>query len=298
MGRVAPLRYHLLDVFTTEPYRGNPLAVFVDPPELSTGQMQRIAGELNLSETVFTWSPSSTDGAWRTRIFTPANEMPFAGHPTIGTACLLAELGLAGARVVLDEPVGAVDVVVPPGEDAWLTVPRSSSPVAAAPTEVVVACLRLETTDLHPHLRSAAWSAGVPFTIVVVADLDALGRAGVDTARWQDGMAASAAPSLFVVTPLDDAPVPRRWRARMFAPALGIVEDPATGAAVAAFSGYLLDLLTGDVDGTWQITQGVEMGRASDIGLRLERRGDAPPVVRVGGQAVVIGEGTVRAPAP
>jgi trans-2,3-dihydro-3-hydroxyanthranilate isomerase len=294
---VATLRYHLLDVFTTEPYRGNPLAVLVGPPELTTEQMQRIAGEFNLSETVFTWPPQEPGGAWRTRIFTPSSELPFAGHPTIGTACLLAELGMVTVRVVLDEPIGAVDVAVPAGEDAWLTVPKASEPVAAAAPEALAASLGLAETDLHPCLRPGAWSAGVPFSIVPVVDLETLARAGVDSAQWEQHLAASAAASLYVVAPVDDGPVPRRWRARMFAPTLGIGEDPATGAAVAAFSGYLLDLIDGDVDGVWQITQGVEMGRASEIGLRIARQGTVTRV-EVGGRAVVIGEGTIRAPAP
>jgi trans-2,3-dihydro-3-hydroxyanthranilate isomerase len=302
-GGPTVLRYHLLDVFTDTPFEGNPLAVFVDPPPLSSEQMQRIAAELNLSETVFTWPPADADGGWRTRIFTPGSELPFAGHPTIGTACLLSLLGhVATGRVVLDEGVGPVDVrIVPDREedepDAWLTVPRAAERLPCPAAEAVAGALGLSSVDLHGELPVEAWSAGVPFLVVPVRDLDALGRSAVDASAWPRDVASAEASQLFVVTPVGD--VGRdggRWRARMFAPGLGITEDPATGAAVAAFSGYLLARHDGEAEGRWRIEQGVEMGRPSVLLLDIGAGGGAPPVVRIGGRSALIGEGRFLAP--
>jgi trans-2,3-dihydro-3-hydroxyanthranilate isomerase len=299
---VTSLRYHLLDVFTAEPYRGNPLAVFVDPPALTDVQMQRIAGELNLSETVFTWSPATPDEPWPTRIFTPASEIPFAGHPTVGAAFLLASLGLAadpanGGELTLDEQVGTVAVTVTRDEhgrpdEAWLTVPRTSVPVGCAAAGPAAAALGLSEQDLHAGLPVEGWSAGVPFTVVPVADVGALGRARVDMARWEQDVATTDASHLYVVTSTGA----RRWQVRMFAPAMGITEDPATGAAAAAFSGYLLAHASDEDAARWLIDQGIEMGRASLLMLDIDRRGDEPSVVRIGGTSVHLGEGQVAMP--
>jgi trans-2,3-dihydro-3-hydroxyanthranilate isomerase len=302
------LGYFLLDVFTDQPFGGNPLAVFVDPGPLSDGQMQRIAAELNLSETAFVWSPARLAGRWRTRIFTPAVELPFAGHPTVGTGFLLANLGLATGsggivELELEEPLGVVPVTVRTDElgvplSAELIVPGAPERTEIAEPATLVAVLGLTLDDLHPHLPVRGYSAGNPFSIVPVADVVTLGRARVDGALWEASVGASPSPHLFVVTPrsvrtgrLD------HWQARMFAPAMGIPEDPATGAAAAAFAGYLAEVGRVRDDEPVLIEQGIEMGRPSQIRLTLSTlRGSRAPVVRVGGAAVVIGKGALTAP--
>lgn len=310
-ARPAPtLRYFLLDVFTDRPFSGNQVAVFVDPESLSDGQMQRIAAELALSETVFVWSPARIGGPWRTRIFTPAVELPFAGHPTIGTAFLLATLGLVSdtdgiVKLTLEEGVGTVPVEVVLDEHgvpvtAALTVPRVPETVATVDPDELAAVVGLDLADLHQELPVRGYSAGNPFSIIPVTDTTALARAQIDASRWALRVATSAAVHLYLVTPLTAPAVEARtWRARMFAPAMGITEDPATGAAAAAFAGYIGEIAPAEDDQTILIEQGIEMGRPSIVRLTISASSaGGHPEVRVGGPAVVIGNGVLAAPPP
>jgi trans-2,3-dihydro-3-hydroxyanthranilate isomerase len=290
-------RYHLLDVFTDRPFTGNPLAVLVDPPELTTEQMQTIARELNLSETVFVRSP--TEGAaWPTRIFTPATELPFAGHPTVGTAVLLASLGLVEDEVVLAEGVGDVAVTIdarPGGHAATLRTAVAPSYTAAPDRDLLARALSIEPADLHSHLAAGTWSCGVPFCVVPLRDADALARTHLDRAVWASALEHTHAESLFPMAPLDDGL--DRWRARMYAPTMGITEDPATGAAAAASAGLLAasrQLRKGPM--RWVIEQGVEMGRPSELRVALDHDGAEASGVLVGGDAVVVGEGELDLP--
>lgn len=291
------VRYHLLDVFTDRPFTGNPLAVCVDPPELSAAQMQTIARELNLSETVFV--PSPTDGgAWPTRIFTPAAELPFAGHPTVGTAVLLAELGRITGAVVLAEPVGDIHVELaarPGGHSATLRTAVAPAYAEAPDRDLLARSLSLDPADLHSHLAAGVWSCGVPFCVVPLRDAHALARTHVDPAVWALELEHTDAASLFPIAPLDDEL--HRWRARMYAPSMGIGEDPATGAAAAAAAGLLAasrQLRHGPM--RWVVEQGVEMGRPSELRVALDHDGAEAAAVLVGGDAVVVGEGVLRLP--
>jgi trans-2,3-dihydro-3-hydroxyanthranilate isomerase len=290
-------RYHLLDVFTDRPFAGNPLAVFVDPPELTTEQMQALARELNLSETVVVRSPGE-GSAWPTRIFTPGAELPFAGHPTIGTAVLLAELGLVQDRVVLAEPVGDIVVTIEPGAGARSATLRTAVPPAYAEApdrDLLARALSIEPTDLHSHLAPGVWSCGVPFCVIPVRDAAALARTQVDPAVWAEHLEHTDAAQLYVVAPLD--PALDRWRARMYAPSLGIAEDPATGAAASAAAGLLAasrQLRKGPL--RWVVEQGVEMGRPSELRVALDHDGAEASGVLVGGDAVVVGAGELELP--
>lgn len=297
-------RYHLLDVFTDQIFGGNPLAVFPDATGLDETRMQRVARELNLSETVFVLPPRSADATCRVRIFTPARELPFAGHPTIGTAILLAALGRADAQgdeawVVLEEGVGPVPVTVRLREG----VPEFAQLSAAQPPEVrvpslspeeVAAMLSLGPDDLAGGNREPGMaSCGVPFLIVPLHGREALARARLDVARWERALAGAWASSVYVVAPGDRADL----RTRMFAPAMGIVEDPATGAAATALAAYLA-LRDPCSDGVlrWTVEQGVEMGRPSWLELEADKRGGEVVAVRVGGSAVRVGEGEMLVP--
>ena len=291
-------RYHLLDVFTDRPFAGNPLAVVVDPPELSAAQMQTIARELNLSETVFVHSPGDATAAWPTRIFTPGAELPFAGHPTIGTAVLLAHLGRVSERVVLAEPVGDVAVTLEARLGGWSATLRT----AMAPTfaeapdrDVLARALGLDAADLHRDLAAGVWSCGVPFGVVPLRDAAALARTRVEPAVWAEHLEHTDAAQLFPIAPLDDEL--HRWRARMFAPGFGIAEDPATGSAAAAAAGLLAasrQLRAGPMQ--WVIEQGVEMGRPSELRVALDHDGAEASGVLVGGDAVVVGDGEMEVP--
>lgn len=299
-------RYHTLDVFTDQIFGGNPLAVFPEATGLDEERMQRIARELNLSETVFVLPPHSEDATCRIRIFTPARELPFAGHPTVGTAILLAALGRvraegSEARVVLEEGVGPVSVTVRLRDG----VPVFAQLSAARPPEVgpappplaeIAAMLSVSPEDLAGGGQEPAMvSCGVPFLIVPLRDREALGRARLDLSRWERVLADAWANSVYLISPGEESDI----RARMFGPGVGIVEDPATGAAASALAGYLA-MRDPSTDGIlrWTVEQGIEMGRPSWLELEAEKQGGAVTVVRVGGAAVLVGEGEMLVPPP
>ncbi len=300
------LPYVLADVFTDRVFGGNSLAVFTEAAGLSPELMQSIARELNLSETVFVLPPEDPRHTRHVRIFTPAIELPFAGHPTVGTACVL---GVTGAvtltkgrgRVVLEEAVGPVPVEVSSRDGrrfATFTVPRLPETGPPPPSPGRLADLlsiepgELAATDGGP--RSV--SCGVPFLFVPVKDRTILARVRLDLAVWEAEIARSWAPHVYAFT--RDAERPgSSVRARMFAPAMGIQEDPATGAAAAALAGYLGALDTSG-DGTlrWRVEQGVEMGRPSLIDVEADREDGRIVAVRVGGETVLVGKGVLELP--
>ena len=291
-------RYVLADVFTDQPFGGNPLAVFPDADGIPEALMPRIAGELNLSETVFVLSPTDPRHVARLRIFTPGSELPFAGHPTVGTACVLASEGrvTAGQEFILEMAAGFVPVRVEgegPVRRADFDVPRLPERPAVAPArEILADLLSLDVGDLDvPGWRPEIWSCGVPFLVVPVRDRSALRRARLDLTIWEESIAGSGGPHVYVVTP--DAELPTSTlRARMFAPAMGIVEDPATGAAASALAGALAarDPATAGRR-TWRIEQGFEMGRPSVIEVKTVKSSGKLTGVRIGGACLMMGEG-------
>ena len=289
--------YHLLDVFTEAAFSGNQLAVLVDPPPMSTTAMQNLAAEFNLSETIFVSSPEVEGGSWTTRIFTPGSELPFAGHPTIGASVLLAQLGRVGDEVVLAEGAGDVAVTIDrsgPVTRATLRSPRLPEHLEVVDPEVVTGVLGLDLDDLEHGKGPSGWSCGVGFAVVPLRDLDALGRCEVDLGRWMREMAGNGPDHLYpiVVDTLD----PSRVRVRMFAPGMGIVEDPATGAAAAALAGHLLGRSTERGPFAWTLEQGIEMGRPSTIEVAARVENGQLHEVTVGGPAVVVGSGTITVP--
>ncbi len=300
------VKYHTLDVFTDRVFGGNPLAVFPDADGVPPEMMQRIARELNLSETVFVlWNapPAGTD--CRVRIFTPASELPFAGHPTVGTAFLLAMLGRipsdgAAARVVLGEGVGPVPVEVrmEDGKPVFAQLSAARMPELGPPPPppaVVAELLSLEEAELGGSLGTAHATCGVPFLFVSVRDRGALGRVRLDGGVWERHLSGAWGPHVYVVT--DDADAGASLRARMFAPAMGIAEDPATGGAVTALAG-LLAARDAAGDGTlrWTIEQGVEMGRPSRLHVEADVQAGTVTAVRVGGAAVRVSDGEMMLP--
>jgi trans-2,3-dihydro-3-hydroxyanthranilate isomerase len=297
-------RYHTLDVFTDRVFGGNPLAVFPDARGIPNGQMQRVAREFNLSETVFVLPPETAEGTRRARIFTPTAELPFAGHPTVGTAILLAALGevaLDGGetRIVLEEGVGPVSVLVrgQDGRPEFAQLSAAQMP-ETRPSPVgrdeLAALLGLSPDDvLEGEFSPAPVSCGVPFLVVPLRGLDALGRARLDPTRWERLLAGTWAPQVYPFAP---AGPPADFRVRMFAPALGVAEDPATGAAAAAFAGYLALRETTDGAFRWTLEQGIEMGRPSTLHVEADRAAGRVAAIRVGGSAVQVGEGWMEIP--
>ncbi|WP_336056738.1 PhzF family phenazine biosynthesis protein [Nitratireductor sp. CH_MIT9313-5] len=298
--------YAIYDVFTDTPLSGNPLAVVFDGDGLDGGQMQRIAAEFNLSETVFVQPPDNPLHTARIRIFTPRHELPFAGHPTVGTAIALARRNGAlgdvaqSAIVVLEENVGAVRCAVnssAAGVFAEFDLPRLPVQLDdAPPAEAVAAALGLSHHELgFENHKLSLWSAGVPFVLVPVADLGAAGRARANAVLWEelapfhDGVRAEAYIYCRETVGHENA-----FHARMLAPLSGIDEDPATGSAAAAFAGAI-NSFDAPVDGAHQfwIEQGLEMGRPSHIRLEMDIKGGNIEAARIGGGAVQIATGTL-----
>jgi len=297
------LPYHVLNVFTEERFGGNPLAVVLDADGLDAARMQRIAREFNLSETVFVLKPEQPTHTARVRIFTPASEIPFAGHPTVGTAALLAALkapepaGHGDALIVLEEAVGIVRVGVRlrPGTAPHAEFDAPKLPAVAGtlpPADRLAAALGLIPSEIgFENHRPTKYGAGNTFAFVPVASLDAIGKARVAAPHW-DGALQGQGAFLYCRQTVHTM---SSFHARLFAPDFGIPEDPATGSAAAAFAGVVhrFDALP---DGTHRriIEQGYEMGRPSTIALTVEVEQGKLATVRIGGHAVRVAEGRLE----
>ncbi|MFC7053116.1 PhzF family phenazine biosynthesis protein [Hansschlegelia quercus] len=291
--------YVVLDVFTGDALAGNPLAVVLDASGLDSGGMQAIAREFNLSETVFLLPADDEARKAKLRIFTPARELPFAGHPTVGTAVLLGLMdAVAGkgreAAFEIEEAVGVIAcrtrATTKRSGVATFALPRL--PEASGPppdAAAVAAALGLEPDDIgfDDHVV-ARFDAGNPFCFVPLKSVAALGRATPDFARWT-AFAADRGAFLYTSETGDPA---LAFRARMFS--ASIREDPATGSAVAAFAGAIMAFDNpGDGESAISIGQGFEMGRPSLIELGLNVTDGALISATIGGAAVVVAEGTL-----
>lgn len=301
-------RYTILNVFTGDREGGNPLAVVTDGDGLSTQAMQAIALDFNLSETVFVLPPQGAAHTAAIRIFTPQTELPFTGHPTLGTAILLARDRVwrqsgeeFDALVVLETAAGVARVGVKPdnGEapfgqfDAPFLPQNAGEP---APLDRLAAALGLAPHEIgFENHRPSRYSAGVPFTFVPVDRLDAIGRAEIVEQYWDEafGMDAHKAAYLYCRETMQHKAA---FHARMFAPAMGMREDPATGSAAIALAGVIHhfdELPEGLYEG--MIEQGLEMGQPCEVFLEFEVENRQIRVVRIGGHAVVVKEGTIEA---
>jgi trans-2,3-dihydro-3-hydroxyanthranilate isomerase len=295
MGR----RYHILDVFTDTRLAGNPLAVVLDSEGLDSAAMQKVAREFNLSETVFCAPPRDPVNTAALRIFTPATELPFAGHPTVGAAILIATLQapdlIAREEVglVLEEPIGLVHCSVRHrrGEAAHA---RFEAPVLAKPwgeppaDDAIAAVLGIapETIGFATH-RPTRFSAGNPMTYVPLATLAAMSEVKLSGAG--NGQAAM----YYLYTP-QPAIGPRTFRTRMLSVGYGLPEDPATGSAAAAFPGVLhANERMPDGEHDCVLLQGIEMGRPSRIGVAFSIEAGHLTTTAVGGSAVLTAEGTL-----
>lgn len=316
------LRFVTCDVFTSTPFTGNQLAVVFGAEGLPTETLQAITREFNYSETVFVFAAESEAHTRKVRIFTPGQELPFAGHPTIGCAHVLVALGEVSASgdeamLVLGEGVGPVPVRVRLENgvpvDAQLTVAVAPEERSDVPSIAALA----ETLSLAPDdfaggsMRPAGVSCGVPFLIVPLASVRAVRRARVVMTAWDTHLKGTWAsePMVFAMTSRDaresDPTVPAAQisgcdiRARVFVPGLSVPEDPATGSANACLAAYLAKR-TPDAnvpsDGVlrWEVAQGIEMGRPSRLSIEATKRGETVESIRVGGSTVLVNEGTMR----
>jgi trans-2,3-dihydro-3-hydroxyanthranilate isomerase len=297
--------FHTLDVFTDRVFGGNPLAVVLDADGLDTARMQLIAAEFNLSETVFVQAPTRPGGARKKlRIFTPQAELPFAGHPTVGASFLLAKLGLvemdpADPRMVLEENIGDVPVrlLLEQGRPVatQMSVPRMPERGPDPPSRAELAAM-LSLDEASVPGEAAGWSCGVPFLFVPIRNLDAIGRAKLRIDVWEKLLSRWWARNLYLYT-MQTRTGGAHVHARAFAPALGVAEDPATGAAASALAGVLHAATPRNGTCRWRIEQGIEMGRPSLIDLHADVSGGEIVAVRVGGHSVQVTEGTLDIPA-
>lgn len=296
-------KFLTLDVFTRTRCAGNPLAMVLDCAGLDTAAMQSIAREFNHPETVFVLPPANAAHRASLRIFTPASELPFAGHPTVGAAVGLARLsGIAGAQsFMLEETIGTIACAAQLHDadsgQAVFSLPKLPEPAGSAPdTAEIAAALGLETADIdigcYPPSR---WSAGVALTFVPVKGLETIARARPDMNRFESVFGAGG-PGMVYVTCMQTAQQGHHLHARMFAPGRGIAEDPATGSAAAAFAGlYVAQARPPDGEHRLIIEQGYEMGRPSLIHLTMTIAAGALKAATIGGDAVVVTEGHIEA---
>ena len=293
--------YYTLDVFTDTPLAGNPLAVVIDSQGLDTERMLAIAGEFGLPETVFVSEPRNDVNTAAVRIFTPGRELPFAGHPTVGTAVLLAHLrardllSTQDLRVVLEEKVGEVVCIARHRRGqamaAYFHLPKLPQPMGEPPDVATLAAdLGLSPADIgFAAHKPIVLGVGAPHLFVPLASRDAVARARPDLRRWgeKDG------PSVYVYS-RETAGKDAQFHARMFAAGWGVAEDPATGSAAASFAGALMAFeRPADGESMYVIEQGYEMGRPSRISLGLNVEGGALIDATVGGSARIVCEGHI-----
>lgn len=295
-------RFITLDVFTRRRFAGNPLGMVFDAEGLDTEAMQTIAREIGHPETVFMLPPTDPSHTVAMRIFTPASELPFAGHPTVGAAVGLARASGGGRQsLVIEEKVGPVSCVAEMHDadsgSAEFRLPQLPERVGDLPDAAsMAAALSLDAADIDANaFPPSRWSAGVAFSMVPVRSLDAAARVRPDPSLFDKvfGLGGHAMVYVICTETVDTA---HQIHARMFAPSRGIAEDPATGSAVAAFAGlYTAHKKLADGDHKIIIEQGYEMGRPSEIRLSLKIATGALREAFIGGDAVVVSEGVIEA---
>jgi trans-2,3-dihydro-3-hydroxyanthranilate isomerase len=301
-----PYQFHTLDVFTDTRFAGNPLAVVTGADELTADQMQIIAREFNLSETVFVSAPVNPAHSARIRIFTPAAELAFAGHPTVGTAILLTTLkdqfhsGEGDALVLLEQGIGTVRVgvklrpgLVPYAEFDAPRLPEIAGTMTAVERLAGAVGLLPSEIGFENH-QAAKIAAGNSFALIPVATREALGKANVNMAHWKGAFGDAGIVGAFLYT-RECVHMASAFHARMFAPDHGMAEDPATGSAAICLA-EAVHRFDGLTDGQHRrvIEQGFVMGRPSFMTLTLSVRNSRLDSVRLGGHAVRITSGTLE----
>src|SRR5215468_6522244 len=297
-------RYFTADVFTDRRFGGNQLAVFPDAREIASDLMPQIAREFNYSETTFVLPPTDPSHTARVRIFTPGGELQFAGHPTIGTAHVLATIGAIAikgpeTRIVLEEGVGPVPVTIraTDGRPEFATLSVAKLPEVGPPPperETLAAMLSLDPPDvLDGDLSPQTVSCGTPFLFVPLRDRRAVAQSRVRSDLWDAALEGYTTNKVMVFA-LDGGRPGSDVRARMYAPGIGVPEDPATGSAAVALGGYLA-ARDARFDGTlrWVVEQGFEMGRPSILEVEADKQAGKITAARVGGRTVMVCEGTM-----
>jgi trans-2,3-dihydro-3-hydroxyanthranilate isomerase len=286
--------FALVDVFSDRPFGGNQLAVFPDADGIDEQTMQQLAREFNFSETTFVLPPRDPARSCHVRIFTPTQELPFAGHPTVGTAAVLASSGPARQTFVFEEGVGPVTVTV----NGRMIRLHLQDPVYESTDEAPPATAVARALTLPEDAIVDSWYAGIGlrFCFVRLASPERVDQARLDRTAWEAAIAERWSPHLYVFAGdlRDDTLV----YSRFFAPAVGVDEDPATGSAAASLVASLAQRSPRQ-HGTYRlrINQGVAMGRPSTLHGTAHKKNGLLTQVTVGGHAVVVGSGTMNLPA-
>ena len=293
------LHYYLADVFTDEVFGGNQLAVLPEGQEVPAHLMQQIARELNLSETTFVLPPANAANDIKLRIFTPGRELPMAGHPTLGTACVLLQQGYLQPQkqhLVFEEGVGDIRVEF----EGQCQVPGLITMGQPLPTfgatitgvQLLADLLSLEPDDIATGSPAQVVSCGVPFFLVPLKSLDAVKRARLRNEVLENQVSQPPIESIFIFSSQTETAA-GTVHGRMFAPAFGIPEDPATGSAAGPLGCYLVKygLVPAQAESRIICEQGFEMGRPSILHITIGQTGGQISSVKVGGRSVLVGEG-------
>jgi len=299
------LHYHRVNVFTDRAFSGNPLAVITNGRDVVTETMQSIAKEFNLSETTFVLPPDDERNDWRLRIFTPVNELPMAGHPTVGTSFVLAREHLIDttkreANIILEEGVGPIAVRVE-FNDGSPSYAEMSQPLPVFGPRFddrrtdIADMISLDPDDLDPELPLEVISCGVPTLVIPLRNLDAARRARPRTDVMMR-VVEDGAPHVVLIFTREVEFAGSTVHTRVFSPLNGVPEDPATGAASGPLGCYLVrhGVVAPESAGKIVSEQGIEMGRTSFISITIESAGDEISAVKIGGQCQFVGEGFIE----
>lgn len=298
--------YTLVNVFTNKQFGGNPLAVFENAEDLTTEIMQLIANELNLSETTFVFSPSAPNKTKKLRIFTPKLELPMAGHPTIGTAYVLASKEIVPTEEgknewILEEGIGDIPVTVYKADNI-INTSEMEQPIAEfgdvyTNLDLISQLLSLEKADIVQTLPIISVSSGVPFLFIPIRSLKAMEKINFRTDVWQEHFSTHLNLQHIFTFTTETVEENSQVHSRMFAPAMGIAEDPATGGASGPLGAYLIKygVIPSAADGVYNIRseQGFEMGRPSYIDITIHKSNNVIQKIKVGGPAIIIGSGKI-----
>ena len=289
------MKYYIVDVFAQEKYNGNQLAVFVDAGTLTSHQMQRIAKEINYSETTFITDNQSREGGYDVRIFTPAQELPFAGHPTLGTAYIIQQeiIKQPVEKVTLNLKVGQIPVTLHYADNSvnllWM---QQLPPIFGQKfaTDAIAPLLNLSVDDINTNFPMQEVSTGVPFIIVPLKTLAAVKKAKVNLEKYFKLISNTEAKSILIFCP-ETYHQENNLNVRVFCDYLGVPEDPATGSANGCLAGYLANYAYFGADSIdIRVEQGYEIGRDSLLLLKAQKT-DADINVFVGGKVIMVAKG-------
>ncbi len=284
------MKYYIVDVFAENKYEGNQLAVFIPDRKIETAEMQKIAREINFSETTFIIAGLQDNGGYDVKIFSPDSELPFAGHPTLGTAYVIKNVldRSESRKIKLNLPVGQIPVVFE-NQYAWMT---QNQPEFGANVEIdrIAAALQINREDINTDFPIQVVSTGLPSVIVHLNSLDAVSRCKINHRAYADLLNDMGDVNLLVFTPETASPE-NDINVRLYMPIPGYLEDPATGSANGNLAGYLLEhnfFHANEIN--YRVEQGAFMGRPSLLKIKAQKSDDHF-LIQVGGRVFVIAEG-------